>query len=125
VVVLGIGGTLFFVLRGGSSTSSPEKVVSAFLDAAKSQDAGKARDLVCAKLKPQLNDTEGNGVGSDTGSFKVTGSRKEGDTTVVTVHVTQASNGSNAADIELVVTQENGKYLVCDIKIPGLNTGTP
>jgi hypothetical protein len=123
VAALGIGGTLFFVLRGGSPTSSPEKVASAFLDAAKAKDAGKARDLVCGKLKPQFKDGgDAGGVDTGTGSFKVTGSRKDGDSTVVTVHVTDKTQ---SADLELVVTQENGKYLVCDIKIPGLNTGTP
>ncbi|MEN3361681.1 MAG: hypothetical protein V7637_5663 [Mycobacteriales bacterium] len=122
VVVLAVGGTLFIVLGGGSSTSSPEKVASAFLDAAKAKDTAKARDLVCNKLKPQFKDDETSGVGGDSGSFKITGTRKDGDSTVVTAHVTDAASST---DIDLVVTKEDGKYLVCAVRLPGLNTGTP
>jgi hypothetical protein len=114
VVALGLGGGLFFMLRGGSPTSSPEKVASAFLDALKAQDAGKAKELVCAKLKPQIKVNDG--VGGTSGSIKITGTRQDGASTLVTAHVT---DGAQSADIQVVVVQESGKYLVCDLKFPG------
>jgi hypothetical protein len=117
VALLGLGGAAFFLFKGGSDNSSPEKVVTAFLNAAKAQDAGKAKGLVCGKLQPKItNDGDTVGPTSSKDSFKVTGSKRSGNDTVVTVHVT-SSGGSG--DIDFVVTKESGKYVVCDMKVAG------
>jgi hypothetical protein len=136
VLAIAVGGGLFFILKdgggggGGASTSSPEKVVQAFLDAAKANDAGKARGLVCESMKDQIkgdSNLGGTGANSADVSYTVGSSRADGDKTRVTVKISGTVAGQKIdSEMDVVVQKEGSEYKVCALE-PKITTapGSP
>jgi hypothetical protein len=121
VLALALGGGLFLILKsGGGATSSPEKVVQAFLDAAKANDASRARGLVCESMKSQITSDRtplGREPKSGDVSFTVGGSRADGGKTRVTVKMSGTLAGQNIdVEMDIVVQKEGGEYKVCAIE---------
>lgn len=118
VVLVAIGLTLFFVLRGGSATTSsatPEQVTQAFVDAAKKQDKSEAEKYVCDSLKSQIESSSTTdlygGIGSVT-SIVVGSASTSGDTSTVPVKITVSGYTQS---VNFTLNRQGGVWKICSV----------
>jgi hypothetical protein len=128
VVLLALCGTGGFLLLNKGITrvsGSPQATTTAFLDALKSRDAAKARDLTCSARKSTIrnpSDTLGaSGVAIDDFSYTVGNSTVSGDTATVDATVslkaTVAGQSTSVSSVwKFDLTKESG-WKVCDLNI--------
>jgi hypothetical protein len=118
VVLVGVGLTLFFVLRKGSDKAgtTARETASSYVSAMKAQDLGAIRDLSCAKDQDYMtNSPEGIQSTFDqlAGATLSLGSVDENGSTA-TASISVAVNGQTG-DIPInLYKNTNGTWLVCE-----------
>lgn len=123
IVLIAVGLTLFFVLRGGdgkADASSPTETVESYLNAAKDDDTDAGLELLTDELRDQVDklgslmgDTDEKLADYDIGEEKV-----DGDKATVDAHV--VSDQDNKADLEFQLVKDGD-----DWKIEGFPATNP
>jgi hypothetical protein len=113
LVLVAVGLLLFFFVFKGNDkkdTSSPKGVVTSFLNAAKDNDAGAAKKLVCKASQSEINGNASIG-GEALKSFSIKGVKQNGDTAVVTASITTSKASNQPATFN--TKKESGDWKVC------------